>query len=107
MSRDKDTEPDFRGGRERLEQRIRTQLTIDAYNMVEYPIPKQLQEKWEDEITFNGHSEAGATIHLLALSPSQRDELARDLAEWHARTGTHRYYTEIQPAQKRARGEAA
>lgn len=107
MSRDKVDEPDFRGGRERLEQRIRQQLTIDAYELREYPVPKELQEKWEDEITFNGHSECGATVHLISLSPSQRDEFARDLAEYHARTGTQRFYAEIQPAQKRARGEAA
>lgn len=107
MSRDKDNEPDFRGGRARLELRIREQLTIDAYALREYPIPKELQEKWEGEITFNGRAEGGATVHLISLSSSKRDELARDLADWHARTGTKRFYEEIQPAQKKQRGEAA
>lgn len=107
MARDKDSEPDFRGGRQRLELRIRQQLTIDAYAGVEYPIPKQLQEKWADEVEFNGFVESGASIPLLSLDAWQRDELARDLAEWHARTGTHRYENEIKPAQRRQRGEAA
>lgn len=107
MARDKDSDPDFRGGRQRLELRIRNQLTVDAYALKQYPVPKELQEKWEDEITFNGHTEAGATVNLINLSVWQRDEFARDLAEWHARTGTHRYENEIKPAQKRQRGEAA
>lgn len=107
MSRDKDSEPDYRGGRQRLEMRIRQQLTIDAYRGVEYPIPKELQEKWAEECEFNGFTESGAAIPLISLDVWQREELARDLAELHAKTGTHRFENEIKPAQRRQRGEAA
>lgn len=90
--------PNFREARLWLEQEVRKQLRIDAAAGLSRAIPIQLQERWERH---------EASTPLAALSGSQLDELAREMADYHARHGTNQYYLDIEPEAKRRRGEAA
>ena len=89
--------PNFREARLWLENEIRIQLQKDARAGFSRALPIQLREKWDER----------SVTPLASLTGEQIDELARELADHHARSGTNRYYLEIEPEAKRRRGEAA
>lgn len=89
--------PNFREARIWLEWEVSKQLRIDAANGMSRALPIQLQDRWDRH---------EPTTPLSVLSPSEIDELAREIAEHHAREGTNRYYLDILPEAKRRRGEA-